>query len=190
MNKVSPPHRLPLPINIALANYLMELIFAVLASDPFSNFIKRRLLLMRGSQVGDRPKFGRNLWIDDYSKLLIGNHVFFNYGCQLQATGGIQIDDNVLLGPGVTILSANHDIARGTCMRTGPAIFKPVHIESDVWLGGRCVISPGVTVGQGAVVAAGAVVTKNVPPYTVVGGAPASFIKERHHQTFVKTNKD
>jgi len=186
VKKVFTPQRGSLPFHICLVNYLMELIFALLPSDSLSNSIKRWMLIVRGSLVGNRPKFGRRLWIDDYTKLVIGNNVFFNYDCILQATGGIQIDDDVLLAPGVTILSANHDIAKETLMRTGPAICKKVHVKTGAWLGGRCIITPGVTIGQGSVIAAGAVVVKDVAPYTVVGGNPAHFIKNRPHTNNVE----
>ncbi len=159
--------------------YIIEIILAVLPSDPLSSLVKTRLMKWHGAVLGKSIKFGRGLWIDHFDKIEIGNNVFFNYGCQLNSAGGIQIDDNVLIGPGVTILSASHDIRRDQIMRFGSAILKQVHVEKDVWLGARCVVTPGVIIGEGSVVAAGAVVTKNVPPYKVVGGVPAIIIKDR-----------
>lgn len=162
-----------------IVNYFIELNFAFLPSDPISNRWKRHLLICRGSTIGLGVKFGRNLWIDQYSKLIIGNNVFFNYGCMIVSGGGVSIGDNVLLGPGVTILSANHDTNPGVLMRTSGPVFGHVNIGPDVWLAARCTILPGVTIGEGAVVAAGAVVTKDVEPHTIVGGVPASVIRHR-----------
>jgi maltose O-acetyltransferase len=162
-----------------MLNYVVEIALAILPPDPLSNAFKRQLLMWRGAKVGRNPKFFRNLWIDGYHGLTIGDFVFINYGCMLQATGTIRIDDYVLLGPGVTILSANHDTSRDKLMRTSGAVPKPVHIEAEAWLGARCIITPGVTVGRGAIVAAGAVVTKNIEPYMIVGGVPAVVIGQR-----------
>lgn len=173
------PNLMPLPFHISLLNYCMELNFAVLPSDPLSNRWKAQLLRWRGSKIGKKVKFGRGLWIDDYSKLAIGDYVFFNYGCMLLTGGGVRIDDYVLFGPGVTILSANHDIRAGVLMRTSGPIYGPVHIEAEAWLAARSVILPGVTIGKGAVVAAGAVVTKDIEPYSIVGGVPARVIGRR-----------
>ena len=174
-----PPDRLVRPLYQSVGLYFSEMIFALLPSDPVSNRIKRRILILHGAQVGAGPKFGRGLWIDGHAKLMLGNEVFFNFGCMLQSTGGIRIGHRVLVGPGVTILSANHDIRKGVCVRKSQAILRPVIIEDDVWLAARCIITPGVTIGKGAIVAAGAVVTRNVPPEVVVAGVPAKILKAR-----------
>ncbi|QEP42340.1 hypothetical protein D5085_03825 [Ectothiorhodospiraceae bacterium BW-2] len=162
-----------------IINYLIEINFSVLPSEPISNWWKGKLLSASGSTVGRGVKFGRNLWIDDYSKLIIGDYVFFNYGCMILSGGGVYLGNNVLLGPGVTILSANHDTELGCVMRTSAPIYGLVTIEADAWLAARCTILPGVTIGKGAVIAAGAVVTKDVPANTIFGGVPAKFIKKR-----------
>lgn len=178
MNASSPEILVTSPV-AGLLNYFVEIALAVLPPDPLSNAVKRQLLIWRGAKVGRKPKIFRNLWVDGYPGLTIGDYVFINYGCMLQATGTIRIDDYVLLAPGVTILSANHHIDRDKLMRASGMVAKPVHIEAEVWLGARCVITPGVTVGRGAIVAAGAVVTKDVEPYTIVGGVPATVIGQR-----------
>jgi acetyltransferase-like isoleucine patch superfamily enzyme len=166
-------------LKITFFQYVTEMLLTLLPSDPLSNIVKTQFMKWHGAVLGKSIKFGRGLWIDHFDKITIGNNVFFNYGCQLNSAGGIQIDDNVLIGPGVTILSANHDIKRDQLMRFGRAILKQVHVEKNVWLGARCILTPGVIIGEGSVVAAGAVVTKNVPAYKVVGGVPAKIIKDR-----------
>ena len=104
----------------------------------------------------------------------IGKRVFINAGCQFQDQGGIIIGDDVLVGPQAIIATLNHDPDPA---KRGGMIPKPVKIGNKVWLGARVTICPGVTIGEDAIVGAGAVVTKNVAPRTVVAGVPARTIK-------------
>jgi len=109
--------------------------------------------------------FGRNIHI--------GKHVFINSGCRFQDQGGIYIGDHVLIGHNVVLATINHDLNPFDRHN----IYKPIHIGNRVWIGANAVITQGVTVGEGAVIAAGAVVNRDVAPYTVVGGVPAKHIK-------------
>jgi|SRR5690625_62673 len=112
----------------------------------------------------------------DFGKnITIGKDVFFNTGCSFQDRGGISIGDGSLIGMNVTIATLNHGLDLETRNTTFPA---PVIIRKNVWIGSNATILPGVTIGDNAVVAAGAVVTKDVPENTVVAGVPAEFIKE------------
>ena len=104
----------------------------------------------------------------------IGERVFINAGCQFQDQGGIEIGDDVLIGPQTIIATLNHD---PDPEKRGGMFAKPVKIGNKAWLGARVTICPGVTIGEGSIVAAGAVVTKDVPPRTVVAGVPAKIIK-------------
>lgn len=110
----------------------------------------------------------------------IGNRVSINRGCKLFASHAfkdikISIGDHTLLGPEVTIFAAGHDHR----FLELPDTAGNVTIGNDVWIGGRSVILQNVRIGDGAIIAAGSVVTKDVPPYTVVGGVPAVKIKDR-----------
>jgi acetyltransferase-like isoleucine patch superfamily enzyme len=88
--------------------------------------------------------------------------------------GGITIEDNVLIGPQVKLVTENHPLDPAT--RKG-LITKPILIKRNAWVGAGATILPGVTIGENSVVAAGAVVSKDVPENTVVGGIPAKFLK-------------
>ena len=112
------------------------------------------------------------LQIDFARQMNIGQHVFVNHSLTCMAAGGITIDDGVMIGPNVRIVTDNHDFTNRMVLRC-----KPVHICRNVWIGVGAIILPGVTIGENAVIAAGAVVTKDVAPNTIVGGNPAKFIK-------------
>lgn len=127
---------------------------------------------------------GSRIWdgvhIDSPSRLAVGRCSSINRGSILNAGGGISIGDNVLIGPGVIIYSQNHVFSDpDVAINQQGYDEKPVVIEDDVWLGARTIILPGVTVRKGAVVAAGAVVTKDVGEYDVVAGVPAKRIGSR-----------
>lgn len=112
------------------------------------------------------------------SSLRIGNNSIINRNCYLDGRTGITIGNNVNISFGTTIITLQHDYnASDFCCQGGPVI-----IDDYVWIGAKAIILPGVTIGEGAVVAAGAVVTRNVPPYTVVGGVPAKHITHRNKE--------
>lgn len=112
----------------------------------------------------------------DFGKnITIGKNVFFNTGCSFQDRGGITIGDGTMIGMNVTIATLNHGLPLETRNTTYPS---PVVIGENVWIGSNATILPGVTIGNNAVVAAGAVVTKDVPEDTVVAGVPAKVIKK------------
>ncbi|MCX2477682.1 sugar O-acetyltransferase [Pedobacter sp. MC2016-15] len=106
--------------------------------------------------------------------ITLGKHVFINHACSFLDMGGITLEDHVLLGPRVNLVTENHPLNPAT--RRG-MLCKPILIKRNAWIGAGATILPGVTVGENSVVAAGAVVSKDVPDNTVVGGVPAKFIK-------------
>jgi acetyltransferase-like isoleucine patch superfamily enzyme len=113
-------------------------------------------------------------------QISIGSHISINRGCQFFAgfhakNAKIILHDNVIIGPEVIFFAAGHDYASLKLPDNGA----PITVHSHVWIGGRSTILQGVTIGEGAVVGAGSVVTKDVAPYTIVAGVPAKFIKKR-----------
>lgn len=112
----------------------------------------------------------------DFGKnITIGKNVFFNTGCSFQDRGGISIGNGSMIGMNVTIATLNHGLSIETRNITYPS---PVMIGENVWIGSNATILPGVTIGDNTVVAAGAVVTKDVPENTVVAGVPAKVVKK------------
>lgn len=104
----------------------------------------------------------------------IGRHVFINMGCKFQDQGGIFIGDGALIGHNVVLATLNHADSPRDRATMLPA---PIRIGRNVWIGASATVLPGVTIGDGAIVAAGAVVTKDVPENTIVGGVPARIIR-------------
>nr|WP_097232906.1 DapH/DapD/GlmU-related protein [Streptomyces zhaozhouensis] len=104
-----------------------------------------------------------------------GENVFVNQGCTFMDKGGISVGDGVMIGPRVSLITGGHPLPLAE--RRAYLSFAPIVIEEDVWIGATAVILQGVTVGAGAVVAAGAVVSRDVPPGTLVAGAPARVVK-------------
>ena len=117
------------------------------------------------------PPFYTNLG----KNIHIGENVFINHLCSFLDIAKITLEDFVMVGPRVTIITDNHPTDPAT-RRSLQA--QPVTIERNVWLAANCTILPGVTVGENSVVAAGAVVSKDVPPNVVVAGVPAKIIKQ------------
>ncbi|VVE86156.1 transferase [Pandoraea bronchicola] len=105
----------------------------------------------------------------------VGRNVFINQNCTFYDLGGLDIADDVMIGPNVSIITTSHPIEPS--QRRNGVIAKPIVIERNVWIAAGVTIIGGVTVGENAVVAAGSVVTKDVPPNTLVGGNPARVIR-------------
>ena len=139
-----------------------------------------------------RPLFksyGRNFVFDpdgyySYETIEVGNDVFIGLRPNLGGIKGIKIGNKVMFGPDVSILGGDHNTTQvGRYMydvkKKLPQNDLPVIIEDDVWIGACAIVMKGVTVGKGSIVAAGALVTKNVIPYSIVAGVPAKIIKMR-----------
>jgi acetyltransferase-like isoleucine patch superfamily enzyme len=105
----------------------------------------------------------------------IGRNVFINQNCTFYDLGGLDIGDDVMIGPNVSIITSGHPVEPSR--RRAFTIAKPIVIERNVWIAAGATIIGGVTVGENSVVAAGSVVTRDVPPNTLVGGNPARFIR-------------
>lgn len=142
---------------------------------PLRNFLAQNIL----------DHCGHNVWIDDRVKFGSGNgrRLGNNSGLGSNAQIGKHTDigDNVMMGPNVTIITRNHrfDSTEIPMNDQGYYDHEPVIIEDDVWIGNNVIILPGVRIGKGSIIGAGAVVTKNITPYSIVGGVPAKLIRKR-----------
>ena len=132
------------------------------------------------SKIGKRVVFYPNIWMFTGRNLVLGDDVDLATGVLITTDGGVSIGDRTLVGYGTKILSSNHNVPKLPNRIFDSGHTKaPVKIGKDVWLGANCIVLPGITVGDGAIIAAGSVVTKDVPANVFVGGVPAKIIKER-----------
>lgn len=127
-----------------------------------------------GKPVGEHFGLFPPFYTDFGKNITIGDHVFINADCKFQDQGGIVIDDGALIGHGVVLATLNHDLDPAKRQQLHPA---PIHIGKNVWIGANATITQGVTIGDHAVVAAGAVVNRDVEANTIVGGVPAKLIR-------------
>lgn len=114
------------------------------------------------------------------AKIAVGERVAVNVGTYIDGRGGVTIGDHVMIGPHCAIASVEHSFARTDVpMYTQPVKYGEIRIGNDVWLGAHVVVKCGVTIGDGSVIAAGAVVTSDVPPGCIFGGVPGRVIRAR-----------
>lgn len=136
--------------------------------------VRELLGLLTGTPIDDtvtlfppfRTDFGKNI--------TIGQRVFINSGCVFQDQGGVQIGDDCLIGHNTVLATLNHDLHPSRRADMHPA---PIVIADNVWIGSNVTVLAGVSIGANAVVAAASVVTKDVPPNTVVAGTPARIVR-------------
>lgn len=127
-----------------------------------------------GKKVDDTFFMIPPFYSDFGENINIGKNVFVNHACTFMDRGGITLEDNVLIGPKVNLITTNHSINPSERRAT---ISQSIIIKKGAWIGVGATILPGVTIGENSIVAAGAVVSKDVPDNTIVGGIPAKFIK-------------
>lgn len=169
-------------------------------ADLGGNFLRRRLYSrywghksfsvgnnvyisgIRKIKVGESSHFSSNvkLCCEGTGEINIGRNFFCNFNCYFSSRdSSITIGDDCLFGPDVYLVNTNHGFKSGSLIREQFERASPILIGNDVWIGAKAVILPDVQIGEGAIIAAGSVVNKNVAAYTIVAGVPAKFIKNR-----------
>ena len=147
--------------------------------------IRKIMTELTGKKIDDTFRMFPPFYTDFGKNITIGKNVFINSGCHFQDQGGIEIGDGCLIGHNVVLATINHDLYPENNRINH---YAPIKLGKSVWVGSNSTILPGVTVGDWAVIAAGAVVTRDVPPLTIVGGVPAKVIRvidpkeERHEE--------
>ena len=152
--------------------------WAMNQSSPRQEHLRRGLLRELFASGGD------SVWLEppfrcDYGiNIYLGKKVYFNFDCVILDVCEVRIGNFVFIAPGVHIYTATHPLEAD--LRRHQEFGKPVTIGNDVWIGGKAIICPGVTIGDCSVIGAGSVVTKDVPPSVVVAGNPAKMIRKIH----------
>nr|WP_315418572.1 acyltransferase [uncultured Pedobacter sp.] len=174
--------------------------------DAFLNFFRIRLFRLYGMEIGTACRISKILftWPNQISignscileksiyfkfdgiwragkSIILGNNVFVGTNCEFNISEKIIIGDNCLIASGSRFIDHDHGMQTDTLMRLQPSIEKPIIIGNDVWIGANVVILKGVEIGDGAIVAAGAVVNKPIGTYEIWGGVPAKKIGQREN---------
>jgi maltose O-acetyltransferase len=131
----------------------------------------------------DRGKIHASVVIMYRENLKLGENSFLNEFCAIDATGGVEIGDNVWAGPHIQIHSLEHNIKPDGNICTNTPILKKVTIGNDVWIGGGAIITAGVTIGNHVVIGVGAIVTHDIPDWEIWAGNPAKKIGDRRTWT-------
>jgi maltose O-acetyltransferase len=154
-------------VGIHLANSVAN----ALGQDVLSRGMRRFVLRRLGVRIGPGSVIDGGGYVFG-SQLQIGRRCFVNRGCYFDLTGRVQIGDEVEVGHGVTFITAHHEIGR-PCHRAGRVRGEAIVVGDGAWIGACATLLPGVHIGRGAVVAAGALVTRDVADNTLVAGVPA-----------------
>lgn len=135
--------------------------------------------------IGENPSICPGFHCDNGRNIHAGKDFLTNFNVTILDIAPVHIGDYVMIGPNTLITTVGHPMSpMGRRKHLG--IAKPVTIGNDVWIGGNCTILPGVNIGNNVIIAAGAVVTKDVPSNCVVGGVPAKFIKELENDVLIE----
>lgn len=172
---------LPLPGGSEIHNYMgglsqeaMRITSELNGSYHEPEEIRTLISKLIGKPVDESFSMFPPFYTDCGKNITIGKNVFINSGCRFQDQGGITLGDGALIGHNVVMATLNHGLMPEERSTTYPA---PIIIGNNVWIGANATILQGVTIGDNAVIAAGAVVTKDVPENTIAGGVPARIIK-------------
>jgi acetyltransferase-like isoleucine patch superfamily enzyme len=175
-------HGFPVPGESEIHRFMTELAYEAMRittelNGAYHEPEEIRILFSKliGTPVDETFGLFPPFYTDCGKNISIGKHVFINSGCHFQDQGGITIGDGALIGHNVVLATLNHDFALEKRSTIHSA---PIVIGRNVWIGASATLVPGVTVGDNAVIAAGAVVTKDVPANTIAGGVPAKVIKQ------------
>jgi acetyltransferase-like isoleucine patch superfamily enzyme len=148
--------------------------------------IKSRILKSSFGSCGQDLYIGPKVAIRGYKKITIGENVRILRGCNIVGNGGLTIGDNVRFAPESVVLTRNHNYESQALPYDNTYISKSVVIGNNVWIGTRVIILPGVKIEEGAIIAAGTVVTKDVPKLAICGGNPGTVLKYRDKSHYEK----
>lgn len=168
LTSMSPLHRTGTRVSVQLAHVLS----AILGDDTLSRVLRRNVLRLFGARIGRGTHIHSGSHISRPSRLALGERCFVNRRCYFDLEGGLAVGNDVTIGHGVTFITTHHTLGPPG-HRAGTQMAVPIAVSDGAWIGANVTILPGVTIGPDAVVAAGAVVTRDVPASALVAGVPA-----------------
>ena len=154
---------------------------SILASSLVPPRVRSWSLRKYGMEIGDRVYVSPRVWFGS-KRVALGDGTFVNYGCRFNTTAPISIGERCAIGMDVVFITASHEIGPHE-RRAGVETAAPITVGSGVWIGARAVLLPGVTIGDGVVIASGAVVTRDCAQDGVYGGVPARRIRDLPDRT-------
>lgn len=146
-------------------------------TQPEQHNVRRRIQQQLFASAGQHTFIEPPFYCDYGRHIQFGEQVFLNFNCTILDVAWVTFGNHIFVGPGVQFYTVNHPLS-ATQRRTGQERAKPINIGDDVWIGGAAIICPGVSIGARAVIAAGAVVTRDVPADSLVAGNPAQVIRQ------------
>jgi len=135
-------------------------------------------------------EWGGYIEVSNPQNIHLSDYCYIGPNCKLYGSGNLYIEENVIIGNDVCILTTNHNYEGEMLPYDSKAVNKDVHIGKNTWIASFVFILPGVTIGEGAVIAGGSVVVKDVPPLAIVGGNPAKIIKYRNESRYRKLKEE
>lgn len=161
-------------------NLIVKLITKIIHSHLIASHTRLKLLKLLGCNISD-AYIEHNIQLhklENINTLSIGTNTYINHDVYFELAAPIKIGKNVAIAMFNKFITSTHDLANGDeSKRVRGYVCKPITVEDGVWIGANCTILPGVTIGHGAVICAGSIITKDIPPNTLYGGVPAKFIK-------------
>ncbi len=159
-----------------LQTYFRDFYFNILIASPLvPRPLRWSILRISGLQI-EKSAICARVWIGS-KRLQIKKGSFINYGVRIDNDGGLTIGHNCDIGPGVAFFTTDHSIGNAS-RRAGTPLRRPIIVHDGVWIGARATILPGVTIGEGSVIGAGSLVTKDCEPNSLYFGAPAKKIRD------------
>lgn len=162
---------------VSIPVHLIMLLTGLIPNSDPANKIRGTLLRPFFKKAGKNLQIASGVIINHIDKLSVGDDVYIAHNVWINATGGISIDDKVIIGPFSVIVTTEHVFENGF-VSNGDSLIAPINIGKGTWLASHVVLTSGITIGEGCLVSAGAVVTKDIDKNTMVGGVPAKNIKK------------
>lgn len=153
-----------------------RLLRAYNASAPDEPARRRALLTELFGRLDGRIEIEPPFFCDYGANIEAGDNLYMNFGCVVLDSGRVSFGVNVMLGPAVQIYAATHP-TDPVIRRTGRELAAPVVIGDDVWIGGGAIVCPGISIGAGSTIAAGSVVTRDIPPRVIAAGNPCRVLR-------------